>query len=321
MKQKSRGIIVVLLLLTVLSSSCGGDPPTPAPKESTAPKSVESPPVLQIEERRLTRADFMDYLSSRYPDLELNTAKPGLQSRLFDNFVEYQILRYRAEQTGVTVTSDELPDLIEKLHLPADSLPRPVLIEMARIQKYLYFNYFRQQEVSETEIRDYYQRHRGEFRQEAEVHLYQILVSSNEKAIEIRGILQNNPDQFEDLAATRSISPEASNKGYMGTFARGTLPEEMENVVFSLRPHQISPVVESKFGFHIFKVTSRSNRRTLPLQRVRERIRSDLMSRKLRAAYKTMLQDARDTLQVSQFPKNLEFEYTSETGDQSHETD
>jgi len=323
MSIKSIGLSCLLTLLAMLGTACKGDKNVPPPKQESTPISVpeKSPTVLQIDELRLDRDDFSAYLSSRYPDLDLETKHAKLLSRLFDNFEEYQIMGYLADQAGVTVSSEELPELSEKFQLPADSLPRPILLKMALIQKYLYLNYYQNQEVSEREISDHYRRNREEFRLDAEVHLYQILVSDKEKAIELRGILQNTPDRFEELARTHSISPEAPNNGYMGTFEKGTLPEEMENVVFSLRAHQISPVVESKFGFHIFKVTRRSNRRTLPLQRVREQIRSELMSRKVRAAYDAALQQARDTLQISRFPQNLGFTYTSETGDDEHEKD
>jgi len=304
-------------------AACGKSPPARNQEKAAVPssESTKSPTVLEIEECKFSRADFADYLSSRYPDLKLDSSRSSLLSRLFDGFVDYQILRYRAEQAGVTVSADELPGLSEKLQLPSDSLPRPILMETARIQKYLYFNYFRQQEVSDNEIAEYYRTHRNDFRQETEVHLYQILLSDKDQAIELRGILQNSPDRFEELARTRSLSPEAVNNGYMGIFEKGVLPEEMENVVFSLRPHQISPVVESKFGFHIFKVTSRSNRRTLPLQRVKSQIHRDLMSQKLRAAYEVMLEEARESLHIKIVKENMGFTYSPETGDHSDETD
>ncbi|MBN1196369.1 MAG: peptidylprolyl isomerase [Candidatus Aminicenantes bacterium] len=318
-----RCVSLLWIPLLGMIAACGNNRPAPQQKESPATSSapMESPIVLKVDELKFSRTDFAAYLSSRYPDLKLDSSRAQLLSRLFDGFIEYQILRYRADQAGVKVTADELPELTERLQLPADSLPRPILLETARIQKYLYFNYFRQQEVTDNEISEYYRLHRNDFQQETEVHLYQILLSDKDQAIELRGILQNAPDRFEELARTRSLSPEATENGYMGIFEKGTLPEEMENVVFSLRPHQISPVVESKFGFHIFKVTSRSNRRTLPLQRVKDQIRSDLMSQKLRTAYEVMLEEARESLQIEIVKENLGFTYFPETGDHSDETD
>lgn len=320
MNRKSRGLCGIWLLGAVIIAGCGGkSSPPPAPAKRPSP--AESPIVLEIEEISFNRNDFYTYLASRYPDLKLDRDHPELLSRLFDSFAEYQILRYRAEQAGVCVSADELPELSEKLLLPSDSLPRPILMETARIQKYLYFNYFRQQEVTDSEIAAYYSSHREKFRMDAEVHLYQILLADKDKAIELRGILQNTPDRFEELARERSISPEAVNNGFMGTFEKGTLPAEMENVVFSLPPNQISPVVESKFGYHIFKVTSRSGQRTLPLQRVREQIRMDLMSDKLRLAYETMLAEARESLQIRFKTENLDFTYTTQRGEEADETD
>ncbi len=57
---------------------------------------------------------------------------------------------------------------------------------------------------------------------------------------------------FKALASKESDGSTKANGGSLGTFERGTWPE-FETSVFALKKEQISNVVESPFGFHIFR--------------------------------------------------------------------
>jgi parvulin-like peptidyl-prolyl isomerase len=139
--------------------------------------------------------------------------------------------------------------------------------------------------------------------------LYQILVKDRETALKIRGELKNFPQKFEEMAKKHSISMEASKGGLMGYFEKGTLPKDMEDVVFSLPLNTISPVVESSYGFHIFKITQKKRERLLYLNKVKSEIKNNLLSNKLREAYREFLNQARERLKIKINYKELYFQY------------
>ena len=60
--------------------------------------------------------------------------------------------------------------------------------------------------------------------------------------------------RFEQLAQVYSNDPEVTkNKGHIGFVSVFVLPYEMENLVYSLAPDQVSTPYQSSKGFHIFK--------------------------------------------------------------------
>ena len=149
--------------------------------------------------------------------------------------------------------------------------------------------------------------------------LYQILVKEKEKAIKIRGILKNSPQKFEEIALKDSVSHESKNNGLMGYFEKGELPEEMEKVVFSLRINEISPVVESPYGYHIFKIKRRRRKRLLFLSKVKPQIENKLLSEKLRTTYQDFLETLNTKLNIDIKYEKLFFEYKRNTGEQKDE--
>jgi len=60
--------------------------------------------------------------------------------------------------------------------------------------------------------------------------------------------------QFEDVAKVVSECPSAKKGGDLGEFTRGKMDKAFEEVAFKLKAGELSPVFETKFGFHLVKV-------------------------------------------------------------------
>lgn len=67
-----------------------------------------------------------------------------------------------------------------------------------------------------------------------------------------------NGENFGMLATLYSQDPVSAKKGgELGFFARGTMVGEFEAAAFSLKPGEVSPVIETEFGFHIIQLIER----------------------------------------------------------------
>ena len=145
-------------------------------------------------------------------------------------------------------------------------------------------------EVTEQEIRDYYDSHIEEFHKPYQVKVRQITVMDEDTARSISTRLNRGAD-FSELAKTYSTSPDSSEGGDIGYFGKGELPIEFEKQVFKMRVNQISNVVKSPYGFHLFKVEDIQNEKNLNLEEATPEITSIIKRVKLDSWYKNLMKE------------------------------
>ena len=141
--------------------------------------------------------------------------------------------------------------------------------------------------VTEEELQGYLDAHAGEFQEPELVHAAQIVVKDLEDARRLRDELHRGA-KFGDLARAHSLSADARLGGDLGWFPKGVMPPEFDAVAFSLQPGQISDVVTSEYGFHLFKVLERKPARKKDLAQVRREVERRLLrdkKEKAQAAY------------------------------------
>ncbi len=116
----------------------------------------------------------------------------------------------------------------------------------------------------------------------------QIIVAGEEEGQRVLGLLRQG-ENFADVAQRYSLSPDAEKGGDLGFFARGEMPPQFEEVVFSLPPGRLSDLVKTDYGYHVFRVEEKRRAQRLTLEQVRERIRSRLLKDKEEKAYREWL--------------------------------
>ena len=87
---------------------------------------------------------------------------------------------------------------------------------------------------------------------------------------------------FKELVARYSEDPSAkNNNGDLGFIRRGQMVKTFENAAFSMkRPGEISPVLKTRFGFHIIKFEARKKAAKIPFSAVKQEITTQLKSAK-----------------------------------------
>jgi len=85
-----------------------------------------------------------------------------------------------------------------------------------------------------------------------QVHCAHILVKTEQEAKTILERL-NKGEKFANIAKEVSLCPSGKRGGDLGPFSRGKMVKEFETAAFVLQKGQVSPIVKTKFGYHIIK--------------------------------------------------------------------
>jgi len=84
------------------------------------------------------------------------------------------------------------------------------------------------------------------------IHCAHILVKTEKEANKVLERLKKG-DKFSAIAKDVSLCPSKKRGGDLGTFGRGQMVKEFEKAAFDLQKGQISPIVKTKFGYHIIR--------------------------------------------------------------------
>ena len=128
------------------------------------------------------------------------------------------------------------------------------------------------------------------------MEIRQIVAEDESTAQSLRQQLVDGAD-FPALAAEHSLAPEAGDGGLLPPFAQGELPEVFDRA-FRLRPRELSEVIESPYGFHIFRLESRFAQHEPEFREVRDEIALELQQQRLKELRRDWLRELRRRAEV-----------------------
>ncbi|PIQ82176.1 MAG: hypothetical protein COV76_05005 [Candidatus Omnitrophica bacterium CG11_big_fil_rev_8_21_14_0_20_64_10] len=161
--------------------------------------------------------------------------------------------------------------------------------------------------VSPSEITAIYEQHRDQFVVPQAIEVSTILIRSKDTLDQFRAkalaedlrnrILQG--EDFAELARRFSDGPSAPQGGRAGLVEKGKVVPEIEEVLFSLQAGEISPVIKTETGYHIFRADSIRPSRQAPLEEVQGIIRNRLYREKTAQRLQSWIQELKADAYIS----------------------
>jgi peptidyl-prolyl cis-trans isomerase C len=216
-----------------------------------------------------------------------------------DQLVTYTVMKQEASSRKIPVTDAEVEGRIKEMQgqFPSEAefqkalAARSMTPEQFRadtkvdmmIGKMLETEVAGTDVANDAEAKDFYAKNPDKFMQGESVRASHILIMANEKSTEaekkaartkIEGVLKRAKagEDFAALAKEHSQDGSAQQGGDLNFFRRGQMVPPFEQAAFSLKPGEISDVVETQFGYHIIKVTERKDAAAVPFEQVSARI-------------------------------------------------
>ncbi len=268
-------------------------------KPSTPPEVI-----LRINERHITLGDFKRYLD-RNAGTDLTQLRPEVASAMLDQYGEEVLLAEYAATHGVEIPADRIAEAVRSeagstVVEKRDSMRRQKLIADATATI---------PEATEERVRDYYAQNQAQFNAGEQVRVRQILVHDEALARKIIEELGKGGD-FATLSSQHSQAANARRGGDIGYISRGELPRMFEDVLFSLKPGQVSNIIPTDNSFHIFRVDEKRPAGLLDLAAATPAIRTRLRDDAIREELAQVVGNARRQMQVAVLMKRLPFKYT-----------
>ena len=85
-----------------------------------------------------------------------------------------------------------------------------------------------------------------------------ILTDSKDKCDDLKKQIEEGAD-FEEVAKTHSLCPSGNKGGDLGEFNPGAMVPEFDKVVFSEEIGAVHGPIKTQFGYHLIKITSRTD--------------------------------------------------------------
>jgi peptidyl-prolyl cis-trans isomerase SurA len=200
--------------------------------------------------------------------------------------VDEMLMVQRGKELGYTMTTERFNSIVENIKkenkIESDEALQAALkqegMTMADLRRQLEKTMMVQQvqqteilqklQVTETEMRAYYDAHKNEFATVPQITLREITINvpvtaqgvnvaeddaAKAKAEEVRGkIVAGEP--FPRLAADYSDSGSKANGGLVGPLARSDLSDDLQKAIAGLKTGDVTPVLRTTRGYQIIKI-------------------------------------------------------------------
>jgi parvulin-like peptidyl-prolyl isomerase len=284
---------------------------------SEAKKPAQDQVVIRVDNQVVTLAEFNEYFEQTSlgydseDDRDSNAVREARSSFLLQ-LVEEMIIIKRAEELHLSISPEELEEAVREIQkdYPEEDfqdmfLKKAISFEAWKerlgkrllVEKVMRKELLKEDSITIEEMRDCYSRHREEWNRGEEIRARHILLSTEDEAKRVLRSLQNGED-FATLARRHSIAPEAQFDGDLGYVVRGELPSSLEAPLFELEQGQVSSVVKTPYGFHIFKVVERRKTPVPNIDESVERIKQEILKERLEAAYGPWLAELRSRYDI-----------------------
>jgi len=297
MNKKDRELIIItlisLIFFSIMSLSCAGE------------KSSAEEKIAVVNGKIIPKSDFdreMVMVNEQFSQIGKTPSSAELSNirkNILENLINLELLYQESRKEGIQVdekvlneqyenwkkqlpNQEALNEFLKKLNLSETGIKDRLRMGLA-VQQWVEKKFGQKALVSDQETKSFYNGNPDFFKVPEQVRASHILIkvgaksdaaqkaAARKKIEAIQKQLKNGED-FSELAKKVSECPSNTKGGDLGYFSRGQMVKPFEDVAFSLKPGEMSGIVETEFGFHIIKLTEKKTETTLGYEQVKDRL-------------------------------------------------
>ncbi len=263
--------------------------------------STRSDVVAKVGSESLTKDDLYTFFVDQNGEAALDTL-------ITKNLINQEVEKEKINVTDKEIDA-ELQELIDSYggeetfeqQLTASGLTQDDIKEDIEVNLKIEKLLEPQIEITEDEMKTYFDENKDSFAQKKQVKASHILVADEKTAKEVKEKLEKGED-FAELAKEYSTdTASAESGGDLGFFGEGTMVAEFEEAAFSMKVNDISDPVKTEHGYHIIKVTDIQEAAEANFDKSKEEIKGILLDEKMATEYPTWLEKKQEEYKVKNY--------------------
>lgn len=223
-------------------------------------------PVASVGNRAILAADLQERIVAErklaLAENRLDAYGSGATTAALQQLVDIKLFAEEGRREGLAQRAD-VRHAIE--NAVDEVLARAVIAERTRLVP-----------LEQAALQAYYDAHPKTFETPGRIHARHIVVKTQDEAASLLGRLRRNAD-FAELARASNIDTTRDAGGDLGWISRGVMVEPFERALVTLKIGEISPVIQTSYGFHIVKVEDIEAGTRKPLAAVAAQVRHQIL--------------------------------------------
>lgn len=237
------------------------------------------------------------YQESRNQGIKIDQSRvDDALSSIKDGFPDKDAFNKTLTESGLN--ESELKEKIEK------GLAIKDLVEKAVADKIV---------IKDDAIKSFYDTNPSYFKVPEQVHASHILIkvpeganaeqkaTAKKKLTDIKKKIIDDGASFEEMAKQHSEGPSSTSGGDLGLFGRGQMVKPFEDAAFELNIGQLSDIVETRFGYHLIKVSEKKEAATIPMDEAKDKIQNFLKQQKMQQAISDYIATLKEKAEIKEY--------------------
>lgn len=283
--------------------------------------------VVRVGDRIVTRTQYERRLRDAYMEIERSapadqvaSLKEEARKGMVNELISELLIRDRADRLAITISEAEMKEAVARLKqqygittdeqfeqsLKSSGLTRADMEARLRdtltTQKVFGRELRSREQLSDSELRERYNREKENYRLPERARLREIVVLKPEsgsadeartRANEVAEAARKAGTDFANLASTMSESGTKDTGGDLGEVAKGDLVPELDKAVFNAAQGSILGPIETRSAWHIVRVEQRLPSEVPAFESLKDRLRQDASEETFQRDYKAYIDNLR----------------------------
>lgn len=283
---------------------------------------------ITFDELNDTIARYNPQAAGRIADMK-SEDYDKITKQVLEDLIDRALLYQISKKSGVEVTNEEVktqmdelkarfPDVktfreeIKKMGLTEEQLEQQIR-EGTAIRKFIDKEFKEKIEITDKEAKEFYESNPEQFVKPKQVRASHILVKASpeestekhdqakKKIKDIQGELEKDDAVFAEIAKKHSEGPSAPKGGDLSFFTRDRMVKPFADAAFSMKKGETSDVVQTRFGYHIIKVTDIKDAETITFEDIKDRIKEHLAQQKLQKEVGAYIEKMKKDAEIKRF--------------------